>query len=109
MNDTGGNAPPGNAYAGNGYAGTDLEGNQNDSNYSVQRIRIGTKVAPRPDGAVPTISIQGTQIFFTGKLQGTDSLKNAFSDVPMRRARIRFLRGPRSSSTAPRTERLNRD
>jgi len=39
-------------------------------------------VAPRPDGAVPTISIQGTQIFFTGKLQGTDSLKNAFSDVP---------------------------
>ena len=50
MNDTGGNAPPGNAYAGNGYAGTDLEGNQNDSNYSVQRIHIGTKVAPRPDG-----------------------------------------------------------
>ncbi|MFO1459094.1 MAG: hypothetical protein U1G08_06760 [Verrucomicrobiota bacterium] len=48
MNDTGGNAPPGNAYAGNGYAGTDLEGNQNDSNYSVQRIRIGTKVSPRP-------------------------------------------------------------
>ncbi|MFO1459092.1 MAG: hypothetical protein U1G08_06750 [Verrucomicrobiota bacterium] len=44
MNDTGGNAPPGNAYAGNGYAGTDLEGNQNDSNYSVQRIRIGTKI-----------------------------------------------------------------
>ena len=57
-----GNAPPGNAYAGNGYAGTDLEGNQNDSNYSVQRIHIGTKVAPRPDGAVPTISIRGRSL-----------------------------------------------
>ncbi|MBL9173038.1 MAG: hypothetical protein JNL10_05845, partial [Verrucomicrobiales bacterium] len=28
------------------------------------------------------ISIQGSQIFFTGKLQGTDDLKNAFIDVP---------------------------
>ena len=81
MNDTGSAVPPDNAYAGNGDTGTDLEGKQNASNYSVQRIRIGTKVAPRPDGAVPTISIQGSQIFFTGKLQGTSDLKTAFSDV----------------------------
>ena len=56
MNDSGGNAPPANAYSGNGEVGTPLEGNQNESNYSVQRIRIGTNVslpAPYVTGNVP--------------------------------------------------------
>jgi hypothetical protein len=56
MNDTGGNAPPANAYGGNGDYDTDLAGNQNLSNYSTQRIRIGTKVAPRGGAVAPTAS-----------------------------------------------------
>jgi len=83
MNDTGAAQPPGNAYADNGEIGTDLEGSQNDSNYSVQRIRIGTQVTPRGD--TPTISIQadaaGVQILYTGKLQSAETLDGAYAEV----------------------------
>ena len=86
MNDTGSAAPPGNAYAGNGEPTPELAGNQNASNYSVQRIRIGTNVAPRPDSVVPTISIQtseaGVQIIFTGKLHSSDTGSGPYLEVP---------------------------
>lgn len=86
MNDTGSAAPPGNAYAGNGMEGTDLEGNQNASNYSVQRIRIGTNVAPRSDAVVPTITLisseTGVQILYTGTLEAAETLGGAFTAVP---------------------------
>ncbi|MFM7215542.1 MAG: hypothetical protein ACKO3H_11770, partial [Verrucomicrobiota bacterium] len=81
MSDTGSGAPPNNAYGGNGFLGTDLEGQQNPSNYSVQRIRIGTSVAPR-GGVTPTVSIQGSTVTFTGKLQEASSLSGTFTDVP---------------------------
>jgi|GEM_PF-640769 len=81
MSDTGSGAPPNNGYGGNGFLGTDLEGQQNPSNYSVQRIRIGTSVAPR-GGATPTVSIQGSTVTFTGKLQEASSLSGTFTDVP---------------------------
>ena len=86
MNDTGSAAPPGNAYAGNGVPTPELEGNQNASNYSVQRIRIGRNVAPRPpDSVPPTVSIQssaaGVQIIFTGTLQAADTLGGAYAPV----------------------------
>jgi Carbohydrate family 9 binding domain-like len=86
MSDTGSAAPPGNAYAGNGVPTPELEGNQNASNYSVQRIRIGTNVAPRPpDSVPPTVSIQssaaGAQIIFTGTLQAADTLGGAYAPV----------------------------
>ncbi|MBN8247206.1 MAG: immunoglobulin domain-containing protein, partial [Verrucomicrobia bacterium] len=83
MNDTGSAAPPGNAYPNNGELGTPLEGNQNASNYSVQRIRIGTNVTPRGD--TPTINIQSgdpVQIIFTGTLQSADTLGGAYTAVP---------------------------
>ena len=82
MSDTGSGAPPNNGYGGNGFLGTDLEGQQNPSNYSTQRIRIGTKVSPRGGGGKPTISIQGTKVTFTGKLQEATTLNGAFTDVP---------------------------
>ncbi|MFM7817784.1 MAG: immunoglobulin domain-containing protein, partial [Verrucomicrobiota bacterium] len=83
MSDTGSGAPPNNAYGGNGFLGTDLEGQQNPSNYSVQRIRIGTTVTPRGPGPVtPTVSIQGSTVTFTGKLQEASSLSGTFKDVP---------------------------
>ncbi|MBM3903422.1 MAG: hypothetical protein FJ379_15250, partial [Verrucomicrobia bacterium] len=62
MSDTGSGAPPNNAYGGNGFLGTDLEGQQNPSNYSVQIIRIGTKVAPRePVAPLKTALIKPTE------------------------------------------------
>ena len=83
MSDTGSGAPPNNAYGGNGFLGTDLEGQQNPSNDSVQRIRIGTSVAPRGDAPVkPAVSIQGSTVTFTGKFQEADSLTGTFKDVP---------------------------
>jgi len=82
MNDTGSIAAPGNAYGGNGMVGTDYEGNQNSSNYSVQRIRIGTNVSPRnPIVPVPTISINGSVITFTGTLDSVDALSGTFAPV----------------------------
>jgi hypothetical protein len=82
MSDTGSGAPPNNAYGGNGFLGTDLEGQQNPSNYSTQRIRIGTSVAPRGGGGVtPTVSVQGSKVTFTGKLQEAASLNGPFTDV----------------------------
>jgi len=81
MSDTGSGAPPNNAYGGNGFLGTDLEGQQNPSNYSVQRIRIGTNVVPRGGGVTPTVSIQGSTVTFTGKLQEATSLNGPFTDV----------------------------
>jgi len=86
MNDTGGNPPPNNGYGGNGHLGDgdELFGNQNESNYSVQRVRIGTSVAPRVVAVTPTVSVQrsGSSIVitFTGKLQSGDSI-TSFSDV----------------------------
>ena len=82
MSDTGSGAPPNNAYGGNGFLGTDLEGQQNPSNYSVQRIRIGTNVQPRvPAPVKPAVSIQGSTVTFTGKLQEADTLTGTFKDV----------------------------
>ena len=81
MSDTGSAAPPGNAYGGNGMVGTDYEGNQNMSNYSVQTIRIGTKVAPRTAVTVPTISIQGGVITFTGTLMSAETLGGTYTPV----------------------------
>jgi len=82
MSDTGSGAPPNNGYGGNGFLGTDLEGQQNPSNYSTQRIRIGTNVAPRGGGGKPTIGIKGSTVTFTGKLQEATSLSGTFTDVP---------------------------
>ncbi|HAM70264.1 MAG TPA: hypothetical protein DCM86_01295 [Verrucomicrobiales bacterium] len=45
MNDTGSALPPHNAYGGNGHDGDDLARNQNESNYSVQKVRIYSNVA----------------------------------------------------------------
>jgi len=92
MNDTGGNPPPGNGYGGNGHfalIGTDpdpLEGQQNGSNYSVQRIRIGTSVAPREIAVTPTVSASrnaaGALVLeYIGVLQGSDSITGPFTDV----------------------------
>jgi hypothetical protein len=87
MNDTGANAPPGNAYAGNGNIASDdpLAGDQNESNYSVQRIRIGTNVAPRNPVVPLTISIQETGgsviITYSGTLQSADTLGGTYTDV----------------------------
>jgi hypothetical protein len=82
MSDTGSGAPPNNAYGGNGFLGTDLEGQQNPSNYSVQRIRIGTNVQPRvPAPVKPAVSIQGSTVTFTGKLQEAASLNGPFTEV----------------------------
>ncbi len=85
MNDTGGTAPPGNAYPGNGAPTPELDGNQNASNYSVQRIRIGTNVAPRPPDTTPTISIQQTEtgavITFTGVLESAGTLDGTYAPV----------------------------
>lgn len=81
MNDTGSAVPPGNAYGGNGMVGTDYEGNQNPSNYSVQRIRIGTNVAPRTAVTIPTISIQGGVITYTGILMSSDTLGGTYTAV----------------------------
>lgn len=94
MNDTGGNPPPGNGYGDNGHvaaintSGTPdpLQGNQNESNYSVQRLRIGTKVAPRANPIPATISIVNSggsvTITFTGTLQWSTSAKGPFTNVP---------------------------
>lgn len=91
MNDTGATAPPGNAYGGNGHddpnanngAGDPLMGDQNESNYGVLRIRIGTTVAPRV--STPTVSIGGAGgsvvITFTGRLQSATSVNGPFTDV----------------------------
>ncbi len=80
MNDTGGNAPPNNAYGGNGHDLPDdtLFGNQNESNYAVQRVRIGTNVAP-PSNVKPSVSIVrngdgSLTITFVGSLQASDTL-----------------------------------
>ncbi|MBN9693462.1 MAG: immunoglobulin domain-containing protein [Verrucomicrobia bacterium] len=85
MNDTGSNPPPGNAYAGNGMVGTDWEGNQNPSNYSVQRIRIGTNVSPRFPVVTPTISITttplGVVITYSGTLYSSDTLGGNYTPV----------------------------
>jgi hypothetical protein len=82
MSDTGTGAPPNNAYAGNGFLGTDLEGQRNPPNYSVQRIRIGTDVKPRvPAPVKPAVSIQGSTVTFTGKLQAAASLNGPFTEV----------------------------
>ncbi len=98
MSDTGGNAPPGNAYAGNGHHTEDgsdlLEGNQNLSNYSVQRIRIGTSVAPREVLVNPTVTASrnaaGNLVLeYIGVLQSADSINGPFTDV--------------SGATSPRT------
>jgi Immunoglobulin I-set domain len=88
MNDTGAVAPPNNAYSGNGHDDptvTDpLMGNQNESNYSVLRIRIGTNVAPRVSVA-PTVSIKNSGasviITFTGTLQSSPSINGPFTPV----------------------------
>ena len=81
MNDTGSGAPPGNAYAGNGMAGTEFEKQQNLSNYSVQRMRIGTQLAPRTDESLPVVSadptsqavLSGQTLTLTGSVQGSGS------------------------------------
>ena len=88
MNDSGSKAPPSNAYGENGHIdpADPLNGNQNESNYSVQRIRIGTKVAPRANPVPATIGIQasgsGVVITFTGTLQWSTSAKGPFVNVP---------------------------
>lgn len=91
MSDTGSGAPPNNGYGGNGHhtddASDPLEGQQNASNYSVQRIRIGTNVAPRADDTPATISVRrnasgAVVIEFTGKLQSSDRYNGTYSDVP---------------------------
>ncbi len=90
MNDTGGNPPPGNGYGGNGHFTADgsdpLEGQQNESNYAVQRIRIGTSVAPREIAVTPTVSASrnaaGALVLeYIGVLQGADSFTGPFVDV----------------------------
>lgn len=90
MSDTGSNPPPGNGYGGNGHLTADssdpLEGNQNESNYSVQRIRIGTSVAPREVAVTPTVSASrnaaGALVLeYIGVLQGSDSITGPFTDV----------------------------
>ncbi len=102
MNDTGGGAPPGNGYGGNGHftddASDPLEGQQNESNYSVQRIRIGTSVAPREVAVTPTVSASRNAagdlvLTYAGVLQGSDSITGPFTDVP----------GATSPSTIPAT------
>ena len=88
MNDTGANLPPNNAYGGDGHIdlADTLNGQQNESNYSVQRIRIGTKVAPRANLTPATIGIQatasGVTITFTGTLQWATSPAGPFVNVP---------------------------
>lgn len=90
MSDTGANVPPNNAYAGNGHHSADgsdlLEGNQNESNYSVQVIRIGTSVAPREVLVTPTVKASrdgsGNLVLeFIGTLQSADSINGPFTDV----------------------------
>lgn len=88
MNDTGASAPPNNGYGGNGHIDPNdpLNGQQNESNYSVQRVRIGTNVAPRPSALIPTVGILpvsgGVTITYTGTLQASDSATGPFVNVP---------------------------
>ena len=88
--DTGSAAPPDNAYAGNGHHTEDgsdlLEGKQNESNYSVQRIRIGTSVAPREVLVNPTVTASRNSagnlvLEYNGVLQSADSINGPFTDV----------------------------
>jgi exosome complex RNA-binding protein Csl4 len=88
MNDTGAGVPPNNAYGGNGHtldAGDPLNGTQNESNYSVQRIRLYPRspvvsvVGPlsiKLEDAKVTISWPGT-----GTLESSDRVTGGFQAV----------------------------
>lgn len=88
MNDTGATTPPNNAYGDSGHIDPNdpLNGQQNESHYSVLRIRIGTNVAPRANPAPATIGIQatasGVTLTFTGTLQWATTPKGPFVNVP---------------------------
>ena len=91
---------------GNGYAGTDPEGNQNDSNYLAADPALNEGGAAT-DGGSDDLD-PGTQIFFTGKLQGTDSLEECVQ--PNATSPYTVPCGDHDPVLPrPGTERLNRD
>ena len=96
-NDTGGSPPPNNGYANNGYlpGSTDQDPNQNESNYTVQRVKIYpsgvpvpvpvdlTKVDLLPDGSFAlagTYTQSGTYSFDIAG-GGTGAFRNMASDL----------------------------